>query len=705
MSLFDSSAPGITVLTDVPFPATIISGPGITINKNDPTAWEMSLDYAPLAEDTTLTPSSNYYTAVLDTSNGNYEKIRLDHFINQIQTIDQRSGIGDADYAVAIGDRYVALTTALTAVRNLTLPAAASVAPGHAITFQDEVGGLSNTHYWIIHTSGSDTLNGASNRILSRPYAGVRLICDGVSKWTLDRTTGMSAPTTNYAMTPDDTSVGFGTLTGPVTATLPLAASVPPGKSVTVLDLLGTCSSANTITVARSGSDTINGVPAPLTATLNAPFFFITLQSDGISRWSVVGGGTQAATSTIVSTQISDSTAVGRAVLTAVNAGAAQTAIGASAVGASVFTAANAGAAQTAIGAGTTGAAVFVATTPAAAQTALGLGTMATQAANNVNITGGTIAGTQHNNNPIVGGTIDNTPIGGTTPAAARFNSLTATAGAIDGTTIGGTTPAAGSFTNLSANGGTLGVGVNILSLRGYLAGLGMIWVDASHITVNPGVAISDDNTTTMTLPAAITKTLATWALGTGGMLDTGAATGSSWYHIHLIERTDTGVVDVLASLSPTAPTLPASYSKKRRLGSIWYNATPVIVGFVQNGDHFDWTTPTLLQNAALGTSAAVLTSVGSAGPPGIIVEAKLNGLYQDSAANIIWVSSPLIPDQTPSVSTATAQAISSGGFNVAWNARVFTNSSGQVRMRQTGTTGTLTVTSLGWIDTRGRFN
>jgi hypothetical protein len=474
MSLFDSSAPGITVLTDVPFPATIISGPGITINKADPTAWEMSLDYALLAEDTSLTPPSNYYTAVLDTTNGNYEKIRLDHFINQIQTIDQRTGIGDTNYTVAVSDRYVALTAALTAVRNLTLPAAASVAPGHAISFQDEVGGLSNTHYWIIHTSGSDTLNGATNRILSRPYAGVRLICDGVSKWTLERTTGMAAPTTNYVMTPDDTSIGFGTLTGPVTATLPLANSVAAGKSVTVLDLLGTCSNINTITVARSGSDTINGVPAPLAATLNAPYFFITLQSDGVSRWAIVGGGTAAATTTIVSTQISDSTAIGRAVLTAANTAAAQTAIGASAVGTAVFTAASTGAAQTAIGAGTTGAAVFVAATPAAAQTALGLGTMATQAASNVNITGGTIAGTQLNSNPIIGGTIDNTVIGGSTPAPAHFSSMaspavaitggtssgvTVTSGArtggnIDGTVIGATTPAAASITSL--NGGPL---------------------------------------------------------------------------------------------------------------------------------------------------------------------------------------------------------------------------------------------------------
>jgi hypothetical protein len=456
MSLFDSSAPSITVLTDVPFPATIISGPGISIEKQDPSAWAMTLDYAPLFEETVLTPPSNFYTAVLDNTTGNYDKIRLDHLINQIQTIDQRSAVGDSDYAVALGDRYVGLTAPLTATRTLTLPPAATVAPGHAVTLQDEVGGLSTTNHWVVQTSGSDSINGWPNRILSRPYAGLTLTCDGSSKWTLNRVTGLREPTANYAISPDDTSVGFGTLTGPVTATLPLAASVAAGKTITVLDLLGSCSSTNTITVARSGSDLINGVPAPLTATLNAPYFFITLQSDGVSRWAVTGGGTAAAATTIVSTQISDSTAVGRAVLTAANAGAAQTAIGASAVGQAVFAAASTGAAQTAIGASTVGSSVFVAATPAAAQTALGLGTMATQAASNVAITGGTIAGVQANNNTIVGGTIDNTPIGVTTPTAGHFTSMSASGAAISGGTISNTAISGGTLSSSSIVGGTL---------------------------------------------------------------------------------------------------------------------------------------------------------------------------------------------------------------------------------------------------------
>lgn len=78
--------------------------------------------------------------------------------------------------------------------------------------------------------------------------------------------------------------------------------------------------------------------------------------------------------------------------------------------------------------------------TAAGARTNLGLGTIATQNANNVAITGGTI---------------DNTPIGQTTTAAGSFTTLNSTGGALNGT-VGATTPNTGSFTTLNSTGGAL---------------------------------------------------------------------------------------------------------------------------------------------------------------------------------------------------------------------------------------------------------
>ena len=450
MSLFDSSQPGITVLADVPFPATIYSGPGIEISKADPTAWSIALDIADLPEEVAPTPTTNYYIPMLDIGDGLTEKLRLDHLVSTLQQIDQRTGIGDVSYTVLASDRYVALTATLTSIRTLTLPAANTVTAGHAITFQDEVGGISRLSYWTIAPSGSDTIDGRNAaRPLTRPRGGLTLWCDGLSKWSLARLTDMLSPTGSISISPDDTSIGFGTLTTPVTATLPLAANVSAGKTITVLDRQGSCTATNTITVARSGSDLINGLPAPINATLNVNYAYIILQSDGVSEWTIVGGGTNPASTTITSSQISDSTAIGRALITTPSTGAA----------------------QATLGAGTTGSQVFIATTPAAAQTALGLGGMATQAPSNINVTGGTMTGVQLNVDTITGGSIDNTPIGVTTPAAGHFTNLSGTAisgttetltgalqaGSIDNTPIGQTTPAAGAFTALKAtslNGG-----------------------------------------------------------------------------------------------------------------------------------------------------------------------------------------------------------------------------------------------------------
>lgn len=70
-------------------------------------------------------------------------------------------------------------------------------------------------------------------------------------------------------------------------------------------------------------------------------------------------------------------------------------------------------------------------------------------------------------------------------------------------------------------------------------------------------------------LASTLTKRLdAAWAVGTGnGGLDTGAV-GNNVYYVWLIQRSDTGIVDALFSLSSTSPTMPANYDRKRVIGS-----------------------------------------------------------------------------------------------------------------------------------------
>ena len=47
-----------------------------------------------------------------------------------------------------------------------------------------------------------------------------------------------------------------------------------------------------------------------------------------------------------------------------------------------------------------------------------------------------------------------------------------------------------------------------------------------------------------LSLASAYTKTTSAWGVGTGnGSLDTGSIANSTWYHVYLIKRVDTGVV------------------------------------------------------------------------------------------------------------------------------------------------------------------
>ena len=74
-----------------------------------------------------------------------------------------------------------------------------------------------------------------------------------------------------------------GTLTTSRTFTLPAANAVPAGKEIVVIDESGTVTAANTIVIARSGSDTIDGATS---STITSPYGSRRLVSDGTSKWT-----------------------------------------------------------------------------------------------------------------------------------------------------------------------------------------------------------------------------------------------------------------------------------------------------------------------------------------------------------------------------------------------------------------------------------
>jgi hypothetical protein len=181
---------------------------------------------------------------------------------------------------------------------------------------------------------------------------------------------------------------------------------------------------------------------------------------------------------------------------------------------------------------------------------------------------------------------------------------------------------------------------------------------DATNdIDIATGAARSSDDTEDLVLASALTKQLdAAWAVGTAaGGLDTGAI-GNSDYYIHLIKRTDTAVVDVLFSLSPTAPTMPADYTKRRLIG--WFKRVGgTIVAFNTyetdgGGLELLWNSPTLDVNLSNTLTTARRTDAVKV-PLNFSTEAHLNVLIEDVSGNFALVYCPDQADLAPSTTVA----------------------------------------------------
>lgn len=242
---------------------------------------------------------------------------------------------------------------------------------------------------------------------------------------------------------------------------------------------------------------------------------------------------------------------------------------------------------------------------------------------------------------------------------------------------------------------------IESIVFRSYLAGLTLSTAGSSTtMSVAAGQAADSTNAVAITLASAISKTTSAWAVGsTNGGLDTGTIANSTWYYFYLIRRPDTGVVDVIFSLSASSPTLPTNYTQYRYIGGAKTNGSAQWTLFVQDGDDFYWDTPVVDFTGAGSTTATTTTLT----VPRKRVKAYLNVQLQNAVA---YISDLTNSNLAPTTDSATNPLASVGG--AAGNAflsgqvSVWTNTSAQIRRRES-TTSTAGYVTLGWRDTRGK--
>lgn len=99
-----------------------------------------------------------------------------------------------------------------------------------------------------------------------------------------------------YAALTTDRTIAYTALTAARVVTLTAASAYPTGTRLLVVDESGNCSGVNTITLARAGSDTIDGATAQ---AVNVAYGFVGIESNGSNAWTIVDQGFAPALATL----------------------------------------------------------------------------------------------------------------------------------------------------------------------------------------------------------------------------------------------------------------------------------------------------------------------------------------------------------------------------------------------------------------------
>lgn len=251
---------------------------------------------------------------------------------------------------------------------------------------------------------------------------------------------------------------------------------------------------------------------------------------------------------------------------------------------------------------------------------------------------------------------------------------------------------------------------------RGHLAGLGISnAADTEHdIQTVAGIARSAADTSSIQLASAIIKQIdVDWAEGTndGGFPSSLTLAVNTWYHCFVIFNPATNTVDAGFDSAITAVALlldATGYTEYRRIGAVLTDGSSNIVQFVQHGDYFWWDVTTNDFNAVPVTTAA---SVQVRVPPGIQMIARLRTNWETTAAvassGWILIYPTSVSDETPTTTNATLSRAIQGDVNDDYNTvneiEVLTNIGREIRHVGTVASGTLTIRTIGWIDSRGK--
>jgi len=257
---------------------------------------------------------------------------------------------------------------------------------------------------------------------------------------------------------------------------------------------------------------------------------------------------------------------------------------------------------------------------------------------------------------------------------------------------------------------------------RGHLAGMQITHTSTTLIDVGKGscrcgTSADPDLANAINTNAAFGKTFVTggWVAGDGNSgVPTAAgfaAAADTWHYFALVGSDgtqdfgyDTSVtaVNLLADAAVQSALTATVYY--RRIASFVSDATPVLTALTQIGDEFVWAVvvdegPT----APDGTAQTLALTV----PTDVNVEAIFNVLFEDNTIDATLSIHRLDGDTSaPSKDNALANFIGPGGNDaVCQQMRMMTDTSSSVGYRSSEAIALWEVGTVGWVDSRGRYD
>lgn len=248
---------------------------------------------------------------------------------------------------------------------------------------------------------------------------------------------------------------------------------------------------------------------------------------------------------------------------------------------------------------------------------------------------------------------------------------------------------------------------------RSYLVGLVMSNdTDSDHdILVAVGEARDAGDSFNIALASATAKQLdATWAAGddAGGLNSADFATGASgpeantWYHVFVLGGSGTEDVCFDKDVSATnclgdAAVSAANLTKYRRIGSILTDGSENILAFKQYADEFWWAVPVLDVDTATQSTSDVDRALTV--PSDINVIAIINAY---AATNLVHIKPKDVATTWPAPAGANSALVTIDGGYIG-HMRIRTDTSGIIVTDASNANTIVKISTLGWVDRRGR--